>query len=37
MRGQRTGNGASEVMPDPDGWAGSEMIMEFNHVVNDLF
>jgi hypothetical protein len=24
-------------MPDPDGRAGAEMVMQFNHVLNDLF
>jgi hypothetical protein len=35
--GERTDNGTSEVVPDPDCRAGAEMIMQLNHVVNDLF
>ena len=37
MRGQRPGNGASEIMPNPDGWASTKMVMQFDHIVDNLF
>jgi hypothetical protein len=36
VRGNGSNDGRSQVVPDPDGGAGAEMILQLKHVFDDL-